>query len=85
MRFLIEMVLSAFLQGSQYEKMPKWIQVLGLLILTVLVAISVFALSLVLINAEQGMFRRLVCLLLLVAILWYYVDILKKFLRRTKR
>lgn len=84
MRFLIEMILSAFLEGSQYEKMPKWIQVLGLLILTALVAISVFALSLVLISAEQGLFRRLVCLFLLAAILWYYVDILKKFIRRTK-
>lgn len=85
MRFLIEMMLSAFLEGSQYEKMPKWIQVLGLLLLTALVALSVFALSAVLLHAEQGVSRRFICLMLMAAILWYYIDVLKNFVRRTKR
>lgn len=84
MKFLIETILSVFLQGSQMEKMPKWIQVLGLLVLTTVVAIAAFALSVVLIQAEQGVSRRLICLLLMAAILWYYIDILKKFIRRTK-
>lgn len=84
MKFLIEMILSAFLEGSQYEKMPKWIQVLGLLILTAVVAIAVFALSAVLIQTGESFSRRLICLLLLAAILWYYIDILKKFILRTK-
>lgn len=85
MRFLIEMMLSVFLEGSQYEKMPKWIGVLGLLLLTALVALSVFALSAVLLHAEQGASRRFICLMLMAAILWYYIDALKNFVRRTKR
>ena len=85
MRFLIEKILSAFLEGSQYEKMPKWIGVLGLLLLTALVALSVFALSAVLLHAEQGVSRRFICLMLMAAILWYYIDALKNFVRRTKR
>lgn len=85
MRFLIEMILSAFLEGSQYEKMPKWIQVLGLLLLTALAALSVFALSVVLFHTEIGWFKRLLCLLLAAAILWYYIWFLKNFVRRTKR
>ena len=82
MRFLIEMILSAFLEGSQYEKMP---QVLGLLLLTALAALSVFALSVVLFHTEIGWFKRLLCLLLAAAILWYYIWFLKNFVRRTKR
>lgn len=82
MRFLIEMILSAFLEGSQYEKMP---QVLGLLLLTALAALSVFALSVVLFHTEIGWFKRLLCLLLAAAILWYYIWVLKNFVRRTKR
>ena len=82
MRFLIEMILSAFLAGSQYEKMP---QVLGLLLLTALAALSVFALSVVLFHTEIGWFKRLLCLLLAAAILWYYIWVLKNFVRRTKR
>ena len=82
MRFLIEMILSAFLEGSQYEKMPKWIRVLGLFLLTALVALSVSA---VLLHAEQGVSRRFICLMLMAAILWYYIDVLKNFVRRTKR
>lgn len=81
MRFLIEMMLSAFLEGSQHEKMPKWIQVLGLLLLTALAALSVFALF----HTEIGWFKRLLCLLLAAAILWYYIWVLKNFVRRTKR
>ncbi len=82
MRFLIEMILSAFLEGSQYEKMP---QVLGLLLLTALAALSVFALSVVLFHTEIGWFKRLLCLLLAAAILWYYIWVLKNFVRCTKR
>lgn len=84
MRLLFEIVVSLFLEGSQSEKMPKPVRVLGLLILTLLAAVSLFALALVAINPAQGLFRRLICLLLFVLVAWYYIDVLKKSLRRTE-
>lgn len=84
MHLLFETIVSLLLEGSQSEKMPKPIRVLGLLILTLLAAVSLFALALVAVNPAQGFFRRLICLFLFVLIAWYYIDVLKKFLRRTK-
>ena len=62
----------------------QWIQVLGLLLLTAPVALSVFAPSVVLFHTEISWFKRLLCLLLAVAILWYYIGVLKNFVDAQK-
>jgi len=62
----------------------QWIQVLGLLLLTALAALSVFAPSVVLFHTEISWFKRLLCLLLAAAILWYYIWVLKNFVDAQK-
>ena len=57
---------------------------LGLLLLTAPVALSVFAPSVVLFHTEISWFKRLLCLLLAVAILWYYIGVLKNFVDAQK-
>lgn len=85
MSFLRDTRLTNFLEKSQAECAPKWMRVSGIVCLTALAALSVFALSVVLFHTEIGWFKRLLCLLLAAAILWYYIWVLKNFVRRTKR
>lgn len=84
MSFLRENGLTRLLEGTQSEQAPVTRRVLGFVILTVLSVISVAALALLIIDTPASTLERVWYVVLIAIILWYYIGLLKKFLRRTK-
>lgn len=84
MSFLRENILTSLLEGTQSEQEPVTRRVLGFVILTVLSVISVAALSVLTIDTPASTLERVWYVVLIAIILWYYIGLLKKFLRRTK-
>lgn len=85
MSFLRNTILTSILEETQSEKKPKFVRVLGFVVVIVLSVLAIAALTAITIDTPASPFERAWYEVLIAVIVWYDIRFLKKFLRSAKR